>query len=102
MTITEIPLTPDNQLFDISINNSDYKMRIIWRESGWFLDLQNSDGGDIIAGIPLVTGADLVAQYAYLQLGFGLWLFSDSSGNTAPDQYDLGYTAHLCIITEAA
>ena len=102
MNINEIPLTPDNQQFDISISNIDYKMRIIWRESGWILDLQDSDGKEIIAGIPLVTGVDLLEQYAYLQLGFGLWLFSDTLLNEAPGQYDLGYTAHLCITTEAA
>lgn len=100
MKMTEIPLTPDNQQFDISINNVDYKMRLIWRESGWFLDLQNSDGEEIIAGIPLVTGVNLLEQYAYLQPGFGLWVLSDTALNDAPGQYDLGYTAHLCISTE--
>jgi len=101
MKITEIPLTPDNQQFDISINNINYQMRILWRENSWFLDLNDGNGAAIITGIPLITGADLLAQYVYLQLGFGLWVLSDTTLNDAPGEYDLGYSAHLCLVTEA-
>jgi len=101
MAIMEIPLSPDNQRFAISINNTNYKMRILWREINWILDIQDENGTDIITGIPLVTGVNLLAQYAWLRFDFGLWVVSDSVLNEAPGQFDLGYAAHLCIVTEA-
>lgn len=100
MNINEIPLSPDNQLFDISLNNVIYKIRLIWRKNSWFLDLQNDSGVDIIAGIPLVSGIDLLAQYAYLQLGFGLVVLSDTNSDGA-GQFELGYYSHLCVISES-
>lgn len=99
MNINEIPLSPDNQQFDITLDNVSYKIRLIWRESSWFLDLQSDDGADIIAGIPLVSGINLLAQYAYLQLGFGLVVLSDTNSDEA-GQFDLGYSSHLCVISE--
>lgn len=38
----------------------------------------DSGGADLIKGIPLITGADLLAQYAYLGLGFALCVGCDN------------------------
>lgn len=101
MNIREIPLTPDNQQFDITLNNTRYKMRLLWRADRWFLDLMDENGGEIISGIPLVTGANLLAQYRWLTPGFGLVVIADGESNAPPGKDDLGYSSHLCVITEA-
>jgi hypothetical protein len=42
VNVKEIPLSPDNQQFRIRWRTA-YRMRIIWRDPVWCLDLLNSD-----------------------------------------------------------
>ncbi|EHK8616480.1 hypothetical protein KCD24_004121, partial [Salmonella enterica subsp. enterica serovar Mississippi] len=51
-------------------------------------------------GIPLVTGADLLAQYAYMGLGFKLVVMCDDSTQDYPTKTDLGGRSHLLVLTE--
>jgi hypothetical protein len=48
----------------------------------------------------MITGADLLAQYAYLNLGFSLVVDTDIAGQEYPTKTDLGITSHLYVITE--
>ncbi|HHU1433407.1 TPA: phage baseplate plug family protein [Escherichia coli] len=55
MNVTEIPLSPDNQLFRIQLAETTYTLRVIWRDSaGWILDVQDSSGEPLLSGVPLV------------------------------------------------
>ncbi|WP_456309772.1 phage baseplate plug family protein [Serratia proteamaculans] len=101
MQITEIPLSPDNQQFNTQIGSGNYRIRVIWRDAtGWVIDLQDSSGADIIAGIPLVTDVDLLTQYEYLGLGFALICMCDAAGQEYPTKADLGSGSHLYVVTE--
>lgn len=100
MTLAELPLTPQNRAFSATIAGSLYKIAVIWRAGCWCLDLSNSSDTLIIGSIPLVTGADLLEQYAYLGLGFALFVVCDSDGQDYPTENDLGISSHLVIRTE--
>lgn len=100
MMLSEIPLTPDNQQFNIVINNTTWGMKIIWRETCWIMDLMNSRNEPIIYGIPLVTGANLLAQYAPHKFGFALIVLCDDPAQTLPTKTDLGIASHLYIVSE--
>ncbi|MCK0552644.1 hypothetical protein KFO32_06075 [Pantoea ananatis] len=100
MTITEMPLQPQNQTFSTTIEGSLFKVTVIWRAGCWYLDLSDSTGSLIAGGIPLVTGADLLAQYAYLNLGFSLFVVCDADDQDYPGENDLGIRSHLFIRTE--
>jgi len=100
MAIREIPLSPENQQFFISLAGTDYQMSVSWRASFWCLDIMESTGADLIKGIPLITGADLLAQYAYLGLGFALCVGCDNPANENPTETDLGISSHLYAVTE--
>lgn len=99
MTISEIPLSADNQQFAITIAGTAYRMRLVWRESFWCLDLLNSDQSPVVLSLPLFTGADLLGQYAYMDLGFSLYIGTDVAGQE-PTKTDLGFYSHLYIVTE--
>lgn len=100
MNISEIPLSPDNGQFSISLAEKTYLMRVIWRDPCWYLDLLNTDQTPVALTLPLITGADLLAQYAYLNLGFSLVVGIDIAGQEYPTKTDLGITSHLYVVTE--
>lgn len=86
MALSEIPLSPNSQSFNITLAGVDYQMRVVWRGVCWFLDLMDSAGNLIIGGIPLITGADLLEQYAYLNFGFSLYVLCDDPASENPTQ----------------
>ncbi|AUG99754.1 hypothetical protein CWC46_07915 [Prodigiosinella confusarubida] len=100
MNISEIPLSADNQNFAITIAGTAYRMRLVWRDAFWCLDLLNGDQTSIALSLPLLAGADLLAPYAYLNLGFSMFVNSDTEGQENPTKTDLGIYSHLYVVTE--
>lgn len=100
MTTIEIPLSPESQKFSISLAGQNYQMSVTWRAAFWCLDIMDSSGADLIKGIPMITGTDLLAQYAYLNLGFSLYVGCDDPTNENPTENDLGINSHLYAVTE--
>ena len=88
MAVSEIPLSPENQRFSISVAGQSLQMAVTWRTAFWCLDIMDS------------TGADLLAQYRYLGLGFSLYVNCDDPANDNPTQTDLGIKSHLYAVTE--
>ena len=101
MQANEIPLSPNNQQFSTDINGVSYQIRSLWRDNaGWVVDLMDASGAAVVSDIPLVTGANLLSQYAYLNLGFGLVLVCDDPGQDYPTKTDMGIKSHLLVVTE--
>lgn len=76
-----IPLDPEPQSFGITLAGKEYRLTVRWfaaEEGGWHLDIQEPDNAaPLIMGLPLVTGCDLLEQFAYLDFGGELWVDSD-------------------------
>lgn len=100
MTLSELPLQPQNQSFSATISGSVYKFRVIWRGGCWYLDLSDSNDSLIVGSMPLVTGSDLLGQYAHLGLGFSLFIVCNDDAQSCPTEYDLGTGSHLIVRTE--
>jgi len=95
MTLYEIPLTPEPQVFTINLGGVNYLCSILWNyvSGNWNLDLTTEDGIPFLRGIPLVPNTNLLEQYAYLRIGGELFLDSNPSFNS------LGVTSHLFFRT---
>lgn len=93
----EIPLQSNSQTFPININSVVLNLTIIWRSSQYILDIADSTGTPIVQGIALTTGANLLEQYAYLNLPGSWWVISDDGLLTPPTYSDLGQTVHLMV-----
>lgn len=100
-----IPLTPKSQRFNIILANISYNMVLTWRNTpvaiqppGWFLDIYDISNNPLITGVPLVTGANLLEQDAYLQLGFQLYVQSEEDPFTPPTYTSLGVSCQLYAV----
>ena len=100
-TFYEIPLKPEAQEFDISLGGVTYHLTLNWNapNNAWGLDIADSLQNPIVGGIPLITGANLLEQYAYLGIGGSLIVQSDFDPNEVPDYAALGSTGHLFFVT---
>ena len=101
MTVNEIPLQPAAASFAIDLAGGGYRMALHWCAPAacWILDIADTDGAPVVQGVPLVTGADLLAQYASLGIGGALEVQSDSQTDKVPDFASLGVDGHLYFLT---
>lgn len=101
-TVYEIPLTPSqNQKMSISLNGVSYNLVFNWvnaDQGGWTIDINDSNDNAIVQGIPLTTGADLLAQLKYLNLGGGLVVETDGEQTDVPTFDNLGQQSHLYYV----
>ena len=101
MAVYEIPLSPQPQALNVTFPSGvSYDLRLVYLftpNDCWELDINDSDGNPIVCGIPLVTGADLLAQYAYLNFGCKMYCTTDGDNSAVPRFYNLGNTAHLWL-----
>jgi len=97
MTAYEVPLTPEPQTFQIALVNVTYTMTVWWNvvSASWMIDIADASGNPILTGIPMVTGADLLEQYAYLGFNFQLVAQTDNAPDVVPTFADLGSTGNL-------
>ena len=107
MSVFRIPLAPMPQRFAITLGGTTYTLRFQFRNAGsfdgsegdWIMDIGDSLGNPLVCGIPLVTGADLLAQYAYLNFPGQLWIWSDGVRDAVPSYLGLGVSSHLFFVT---
>lgn len=97
-TVYEVPLSNGAQSFTLPINGAVYGFRLIFadiEEGGWLLDISDASGTPLVSSIPLVTGADLLEQYAHLGIGVKLYVVTDGAPYAPPTFDALGVSSHL-------
>ena len=96
MTSFIIPLSPTPQTFTIALGGADYRLTFTYQNcdmGGWVMDIATVDGLVMAGGIPLVTGADLLQQYAFM--GMGGQLVVESLDEAVPSFENLGSSVNL-------
>ena len=96
--IPTLPATP--QKFSISLSGLSRQLRFTWCQAAlcWIIDIADENGVPILAGVPIVTGADLLEQFAYLGIGGAMIAQTDHDADAVPTFDDLGLTGHLFFI----
>lgn len=99
--VLEVPLSPDPQTFGITLNGDDYQLRLLWCDpaQAWTLDIMDALGNPLAMGLPLITGADLLVQLAYLGIEGKLVVQTDFSPDAVPTADNLGTSGRLYFIT---
>jgi hypothetical protein len=101
MAIYEILLKPEPQTFQATLPNGTFQFRVVYAdapEAGWIMDIAEvQTGASLVAGVPLVTGVDLLAPYRYLGFTAPMWVTTDGDPDAVPTYANLGVTSHLWI-----
>jgi hypothetical protein len=99
-----IPLIPANQEFNISLAGVSYHLKVKWNKfsNAWVLDIQDIQQNNILTGVPMITGCDLLEQYSYLGIGGAMVVQSTNNPDLVPDFKTLGSTGNLFFIIPTA
>lgn len=102
MPVFEIPLLATPQNLSVVLNNALYNLLVQWCDpaSCWIVDIADANDNLLVQGVPLVTGADLLAQYGYLGFGGKLIVQTDNNTDAIPTFDNLGKTSHLYFVTQ--
>lgn len=88
-----IPFTNVPQEFEITLADRELILVNKWNEPSqcWLIDIIDAvTGNPIVAGIPMVTGCDLLEQYAYLGLNGQIIIYTDGDELSPPTLTNLG------------
>ena len=102
MSRYRIPLTPDPQQFSITLGGVDYRILVTYKnvtEGGWVVDIADKNGINLVAGIPLVTGIDILGQHKHLGFKGNLTVESSDTSNPVPTFKNLGIATFLIWTT---
>lgn len=95
--IYKIPLTLDpDQNFKCTVPISGKNLSLFFRirfntvAKYWTISVSNSKGEILVDNIPLVTGVDLLGQFAHLGLGSAVVAKTGKSTMDSPDDTNLG------------
>ena len=101
MAVFEIPLGPESQIFNVSLNAIDYKFSLSWNpsSSAWNVDIYSSSGFLLVGGIEMVADTDLLEPYSNLNFGGQLIAQTDGEIGVNPTYDNLGIASHLYFIT---
>ena len=93
MALYEIPLSTGNQKFSVQLNKISYKLQLIYRLDTWFLDIMDSSENEIISGLAMNSGIDLLEQHQHLIKGS--MFVTNSNKDELQGFYDLGSKIQL-------
>lgn len=99
--VFEVPTQPGSpQQQVIPLAGTTYTLLLYWCDPDgvWMLNIMDTTGDPIVSGLPLITGADMLEQYAYLGIGGMLLAQSDFDWTVPPGLNTLGTTGHLYFI----
>lgn len=101
-----IPLLSIPQTFQISLVGKNYTLTAKWNsaaDAGWQFDLSDADTDEVlVAGAPLITGADCLSGLEYLGIQGQLWVYTDGMPDAVPTFTNLGMDSNLYFVTPEA
>jgi hypothetical protein len=101
MTAYRMPLQAKPQRMSIALAGVTYNLVSRYNQyaAAWVLDLYDASGTALLLGVPIVTGSDLLEQFAYLAIGGELIAQTDHDTDAVPTFTNLGANGNLYFVT---
>lgn len=100
----QLPVVPSQaQRFKLDLGGTTYNFRLTYnaaQDGCWVMDIGDDNGAVLVAGIPLVSGVDLLAQHRHLGFTGGLIVTTDRGAGEVPSFDGLGVTSRLFFIPD--
>lgn len=98
-----IPLQPNPQILLITLAGVQYQLTVKWNAQcqSWMIDIADSSANPILSGIPMVTGCDLLGQFAYLKFGGELVAQTNNGTDAVPTFTNLGGNGNLYFLVKS-
>ena len=95
-----VPLQATNQRIQITLAGVLYSLTVRWNDmnQAWQLDIADQNLNPIVSGIPLVTGTDLRAPFAYQNFGGQLIVQTANDTDAVPTLANLGTSGNLYFV----
>ena len=101
----KIPLISVPQRFAINLGGRSFIMINVWnpQHQSWEISMLDGDTEEyIFACMPLVTGVDLLKQFAHLGINGSLIVYTDGNDFAVPTEFNLGNESNLYYLVEQA
>ena len=104
-TVSEIPLNPFPQRFTVTLSGYVVDLRFYFvdgvENGGWMMDItDNATQTQLVCGIPLLPGENLLEMYPYLLIQGKMYILTDGDTWKPPAYDELGVRSHLLYVTE--
>lgn len=102
MSTFRLPLTNVPQRFIIALGGTEYNLTCRYNDAvdaGWVFDLADLNNVSIVANIPLVVGADLLAGLQYLGILGQLFVYTEGNQFVVPTLENLGVESNVYFET---
>lgn len=103
LEVYRIPFSNEPQQFEITLNGFELIVIYRWNTEAecWMLDLTDAvTNASLIAGLPLVSGIDVLAQHEHLGLGGSLIIYTDGDETAIPTLTSLGDESNVYFVVD--
>jgi hypothetical protein len=98
----QIPLINASQTLLVTLGGNQYTLTVKWNPDQdadcWTIDIGDVNNNLIVGSIPMVTGCDLLGQFAYLNFGGKLIASTTFDPSATPTFDNLGDGAYLYFV----
>lgn len=92
-----IPLANVPQQFTVDLAGIVYTLTSKWNDMAqcWYLDMADEAQNSIVAGMPFITGADMLSGLSYLGIEGALIVYTNGEPSAVPTLDNLGSDSNL-------
>ena len=102
-SVFQLHLKPSQaQTFTLTLAGSQYSFTFVWNSVSacWMLSIADKNGAPLANSLPVVTGADVLKQLAYLGLVGHLIVQTDNNTDAVPTYDNLGIAGRVYYVTQ--